>query len=221
MYSVESQQTFPRNTSPPSSRSKHMPNWHEVGMKQSCSCNPLHAGLFLVLFFDPEDESDIFLRHISGLPMGHMALHLRKSLFLNTPLWQFQILLNAAFSVPHLWTTFHRFQRLRPKWQYYEYNSWDGAHTGPCSMMMLLSGFQDWEIWVEIVKTEVNNILKIWPLLIIPHTFHKFPFPSSRQHFRSVRTTVEGIKKNSIVHRITLLPLKYKGIYIVCPSDLL
>jgi hypothetical protein len=58
MYSVESQSTFRRNMSPPSSESKNKPS------RNLQSCYLLHAGFLLGLFFDPEDAGDMFLRNI-------------------------------------------------------------------------------------------------------------------------------------------------------------
>jgi hypothetical protein len=55
--SVESEQNFRRNTSPPSSglksKTTKKPEW-------GSACYLLHAGLFLGLFFDPEDGGNMF-----------------------------------------------------------------------------------------------------------------------------------------------------------------
>jgi hypothetical protein len=61
VQSTESQPTFQRNMSPPSSRSKDDPSKKPV--KQSCFCL-LHAGFYLASFFDTEDEGNMFLRNV-------------------------------------------------------------------------------------------------------------------------------------------------------------
>jgi hypothetical protein len=56
--SVESQRTFRRNISAPSSCSKNKPS---IGLLVTC----FDADFFLVLLFDPEDGDDTFLWNVS------------------------------------------------------------------------------------------------------------------------------------------------------------
>jgi hypothetical protein len=66
VQSVESHKTLRRNIPPPSSRSK----------KKLITC--FHAGVSLVIFFDPEDRGDMFLRNVGWLLMDYTAVCHRK-----------------------------------------------------------------------------------------------------------------------------------------------
>jgi hypothetical protein len=44
------------------------------------ACYLFHAGLFLGLYFDPENEGDMFLRNVGSLSMGYTPLYLHPSL---------------------------------------------------------------------------------------------------------------------------------------------
>jgi hypothetical protein len=59
---LEVHPTFWRNMLPSSSGSKN--NQDETGSKQSCACYLFHVVLLLGLFFDPEDEGDLFLLNV-------------------------------------------------------------------------------------------------------------------------------------------------------------
>jgi hypothetical protein len=51
---------------------------HHRGRRISKARNKHEAGRNIVLFFDPEDGSDIFLRNIGCLSMGYMPLYPRR-----------------------------------------------------------------------------------------------------------------------------------------------
>jgi hypothetical protein len=57
VYFVESQPTFRRNISPPSSGSKNKPN-----KKPALLVTCFYSGFFLGLFFDPEEGGEMFLQ---------------------------------------------------------------------------------------------------------------------------------------------------------------
>jgi hypothetical protein len=69
MYSIGSQLTFWRNTSPPSLGSQ---NKHSVKVGGS-----FHAGSMLFLFFDPEDGGDMFLQNVGCLSTDYATLYPR------------------------------------------------------------------------------------------------------------------------------------------------
>jgi hypothetical protein len=73
--SVESQPTFQRNISPPSSGSKSKPS-KKPAWKWMATC--FHTGFLLGLFFNHEDGGDIFLQNISWLSIDYTALYPRR-----------------------------------------------------------------------------------------------------------------------------------------------
>jgi hypothetical protein len=53
-----------------------------------------HAGFLLSLFFDLEDEGDMFLRNVGWISMDLTALYPRRQKSSRLPLWEFHILQN-------------------------------------------------------------------------------------------------------------------------------
>jgi hypothetical protein len=74
MLSVESEATFRRNVSPPSSGSKNKPSKKPAALLATY----YHAGFLLGLLFDPEDGGDTFLRNVASLLTDYMALYPRR-----------------------------------------------------------------------------------------------------------------------------------------------
>jgi hypothetical protein len=66
VQSFESQPSFWRNMSPPSSglKTSQARNQHETGSKQSFSCYILYTGFLPDLFFNPECVGGIFRRNV-------------------------------------------------------------------------------------------------------------------------------------------------------------
>jgi hypothetical protein len=64
---AESQPTFRRNI---------LPVWKQVALSLLATC--FHVGFLLVLFFDPEDGGDMFLRNAGWLSTDYMALYPRR-----------------------------------------------------------------------------------------------------------------------------------------------
>jgi hypothetical protein len=83
VYSIESQPTFRKNMSPPSSGSKNKQSkklvWKYVASRNSAPLDTwFHTGVLFGLCFNSEYEDDVFFRNVGWLLTDNMAFYSRR-----------------------------------------------------------------------------------------------------------------------------------------------